>query len=142
MDDKNLQYQVQALKEDLRDIKDITDKLSDKLNDAISYVGKLRLEAQKDVSDNAEKIMKNVYSILGEISVINNKMSTINEILSHEKKKKDLEEKEAKKLYITKEEFNPIKSIVYGLITLILISVVVAALSLILKSPPNIHLSP
>lgn len=38
--------------------------------------------------------------------------------------------------YVTKEEFAPIQKLVYGLVGLILVSVVVALLSLILRSKP------
>jgi hypothetical protein len=35
--------------------------------------------------------------------------------------------------YVTKDEFNPVKSIVYGLVSLILLSVVGALVALVLK---------
>lgn len=38
--------------------------------------------------------------------------------------------------YVTKEQFAPIQKLVYGLVGLILVSVIVALLSLVLRSKP------
>lgn len=62
-----------------------------------------------------------------DISVIETKLDFIQRDISDIKKRLDDN-------YVTKQEFDPVKRIVYGLVTLVLTAVVVALIALVVRS--------
>ena len=66
-------------------------------------------------------LSKQVAVIANDISYIKDEVKEIKEIVQEQ--------------YVTKSEFDPIKKIVYGLVTLVLTAVVIAIMSLVLRKP-------
>lgn len=77
------------------------------------YMGKQKEQEQRDETKLAV--------IANDIGYIKKDMSDIKETLT--------------KSYVSREEFEPIKRLVYGLVSLILVAVVVALLALIIQQP-------
>jgi hypothetical protein len=90
----------------------------------------------RDLADIKKVQKENWDAVRKDISELKGTYITNEEFFSHKEDMLELK-KFVETKTVTKDEFEPIKKVVYGLVTLMLTSLVIALLSIVIKAPVN-----